>query len=308
MRNYILTSILFFSLLQTKANNPGYLGVLVQDYSGKDLTGVLIKNVFDDGAAKQYGIKENDIILAINGKKISQKSELIKEIETRSWGDLTIIDLVSNNINKKLNVYLGYKGTTRTYSVKKTIEGEIENWKFTDDKTDITVKPDNTPIAISKINEFGIKDIWTIGSKYRLEEVPQYFLDIDDKVACIKRIKEDQAKRNCKINDIIYIKEVSNKIDNQSQGPEELPLVLNDFSVFPNPSNGVFTVKINTTENGKSKFSIFNILGKTIQTNDILDFSGEYSFTYNLSSEPKGAYLLQFKLGDRQITKRILIQ
>lgn len=306
MRKFILLSVLFLLCTIIIAKNPGYLGILVNDYDNTMFKGVLVVNVFDDGAAKQYGLKENDIITSIDGKLIQKKSELVAEINNHSWGDLVTINLIRNQVNKNLQVYLGYKGTTRTYNVKKSILNNTEHWLFTDDNTEILVKPDNTPISISKVSTQGIKEEWIPDNNYILAEVPQYFLDINDKVACIKRIKEDQAKRNCKINDIIYIKDISEKNINTEQATPAEELNIKEFAVFPNPTNGKFTINVQSTDKGALQLTIFDITGKKIQSVSTVDFSGQFTEVFDISHEAKGVYLVQLIIGDKQTSKVVL--
>ena len=76
MRKFLLFGLFLCYLTFLKAGNPGYLGISISDYTSKQLQGVQVVNVFDDGAAKQYGIKENDIITSINGVAVVKKSDL----------------------------------------------------------------------------------------------------------------------------------------------------------------------------------------------------------------------------------------
>ncbi len=305
MRKNIVFVLTFCFLTFIKASNPGYLGIMINDYSANAIQGALVVNIFDDGAAKQYGLKENDIITSINGVVVQKRSDLTNQLAAYNWGDAVSIDYIRNGKNGSTTVYLGYKGTQKTYNVFKKVKPDGEYWNFTDDKTVVLVKEDNTPVSISKTNDNGVVDTWMVGSSYKQEEVPQYFLDIDDKVFCIKRIKEDQARRNCKINDIIYIKELK---DTKQDLPAKIELLPELFSIFPNPSNGQFSVKFSSNEKGTPQLLIFDITGKIVQTDIIQNFTGEFTKSYNLENVAKGAYLIQLKIGDKLTSKKILIQ
>lgn len=306
MRNFVLFLLFFCYVSKSNANNPGYLGISIHNYTNNQIVGVQVVNVFDDGAAKQYGLKENDIITAVNGKKMLKTDDLVNELDLYNWSDLVIIDFLRNGQATSAKVYLGYNGTKRTYNITKSIKNDGEHWLFKDDKTEIVLRSDNSPISISKIDTTGKLDIWIVGTTYKSEEVPQYFLDLDDKVAGIKRVKEDQAKRNCKIKEIVFIKEAKLPQKEQKQLAQN-ELNASDFVVFPNPTKGQFSVHFSTSEKGKIQLQIFDIVGRIVQTENIENFSGEITKQFNLSNEPKGEYLIVLKIGDKQTNKRIFL-
>ena len=306
MRKILFYTLFFCYITNIKASNPGYLGISIHNYENASLVGVLVVNVFDESAAKQYGLKENDIISSINGKKLLKTEDLVNELENYNWGDLVILDYIRNGKSNTMKIYLGYKGTERTYNITKSIKKDGEHWWFKDDQTEIILREDNTPVSISKTDSTGKTDTWIPGTEYKEQEVPQYFLDINDKVAGIKRIKDDQAKRNCKINEIVYIKEAKAPKKEQIQVPST-ELKLDVFSVFPNPTSGPFTVKIIAEENGNTQLTIFDIVGRVVQTEMIQDFSGEITKEFNLKNQPKGEYLIQLKIGEKQVSKRIFL-
>ena len=168
------------------------------------------------------------------------------------------------------------------------------------------MRDDNTPISISKTDSTGKIDTWLVGTTYKNEEVPQYFLDINDKVEGIKRIKEDQAKRNCKTKEIVYIKEAKDPKKEKKQ-LTQTTFNIDVFSVFPNPTSGQFSVKIISEEKGTAQLQIFDIVGRIVQTENIENFSGELTKQFNLTNQPKGEYLIQLKIGEKQTSKRIFL-
>lgn len=71
-----------------------------------------------------------------------------------------------------------------------------------------------------------------------------------------------------------------------------------NFNVFPNPNNGIFS--INTTSNF-DKIEIFNLVGQKIFT-----FNNEDLNYINLSKEPTGIYFVKVSFENSIITKRII--
>jgi hypothetical protein len=83
------------------------------------------------------------------------------------------------------------------------------------------------------------------------------------------------------------------------------------FSIFPNPNNGMFTFAINTavSETKKSQITIYNIIGEVVYQSLI---SNQQS-VIDLSSRPKGVYFIRINSGSsantgKISTKKIIIQ
>lgn len=70
---------------------------------------------------------------------------------------------------------------------------------------------------------------------------------------------------------------------------------------FPNPSSGIFKVKVDSRES--IKLEVYDINGKKLN----------YSYTFNnernidLSKENKGSYMIKFQIGEQEITKWIFV-
>lgn len=86
-------------------------------------------------------------------------------------------------------------------------------------------------------------------------------------------------------------------------------LAIDDFSfydidIYPNPSNGIFTIKSNSSLQGSSNLTLYNTLGQHILTKK-LDFRHEKIIKLNLLSS--GIYYLKLENEQRTITKKIII-
>ena len=81
------------SLIKNGYAASPYIGVGVAVSSAQsesEVSGAVIKKVYDDSPAQQAGIKEGDIITEVNGKKIKNGSELTSYVKTTSKGDKMI--------------------------------------------------------------------------------------------------------------------------------------------------------------------------------------------------------------------------
>ena len=74
------------------------------------------------------------------------------------------------------------------------------------------------------------------------------------------------------------------------------------ISVYPNPSNGVFSVS-NSVNNDNINYTVTNILGSTV-------VSGKFNNSKNvdLSAQSKGIYFITFESNGNKITKKIIIE
>ena len=92
----------------------GWLGVGIQDltpeladyYGLKAQKGVLVTQVFEGDPADKAGIKVNDIILSVDGQKVTTGRELSAMIANTQVGSQTTVDLIRDGKTKSLTVTL----------------------------------------------------------------------------------------------------------------------------------------------------------------------------------------------------------
>ena len=78
----------------------------------------------------------------------------------------------------------------------------------------------------------------------------------------------------------------------------------NGLTIFPNPSNGIFNIVLETKSNSLAKIKIIDIFGKTVWNNERTLLNGINAINVNLS---KGNYILLIEENDRLTTKKIII-
>lgn len=76
-----------------------------------------------------------------------------------------------------------------------------------------------------------------------------------------------------------------------------------EFSVNPNPSNGIFTIELNYNGNEKAFYQIYNLIGEKV----FESFITEKKSVINLSNLTKGIYYLTLKIGQDYKTHKISI-
>lgn len=76
---------------------------------------------------------------------------------------------------------------------------------------------------------------------------------------------------------------------------------------YPNPFNARVNINYSLTESADIKLDIFNILGQHVETLVKQSQSaGNYSVTWNASSNPTGIYFYKLSVGDNSITKKMV--
>jgi subtilisin-like proprotein convertase family protein len=86
----------------------------------------------------------------------------------------------------------------------------------------------------------------------------------------------------------------------------ESDITVNDITVYPNPSSGVFNVEINSLNISDIKISIYNLLGSVVFENNF-DNSFNFNEAIDLSSLESGVYLMKVTIGNKKVTKKIII-
>ena len=80
------------------------------------------------------------------------------------------------------------------------------------------------------------------------------------------------------------------------------------IDVFPNPSNGQFTIDIKTKNNQPVQMRIFNAFGSEVYRENDLVINGATSKLVNLNDLPEGIYYLNLHGDGVNIIKKIVIQ
>jgi hypothetical protein len=82
---------------------------------------------------------------------------------------------------------------------------------------------------------------------------------------------------------------------------------LAEFSLYPNPNKGNFTVKFNSASQNNVGITVHDMRGRIIFDNSY-DNTGLFSQNIQLDNAQSGVYLVTVKNGDRKEVKRIVIE
>lgn len=80
----------------------------------------------------------------------------------------------------------------------------------------------------------------------------------------------------------------------------------NSFSIYPNPNNGEFTIKLKSDATD-IKVEVYDIRGRSI-FDKMYNYNGNFEQTIKLSNVQSGMYLVKVSDGLKQVTKKIVIE
>jgi len=109
-------------LLEKGKVTRGWFGVVIQDideelaksFGLKKTEGVLVAEVSEGSPAEKAGLKQGDIILRLNGKKVNNVGKLRNKIALTSPGTKVDIDVLRENKHKTLKVTIGEQPAGKT--------------------------------------------------------------------------------------------------------------------------------------------------------------------------------------------------
>jgi hypothetical protein len=82
---------------------------------------------------------------------------------------------------------------------------------------------------------------------------------------------------------------------------------IENFNIYPNPSNDIFNISFFSETEQKGIISIYNLLGEEIFVNNILSLIGDNIISLDLKSFEKSLYLLEYKTNDLIFNRMIIL-
>jgi len=81
-----------------------------------------------------------------------------------------------------------------------------------------------------------------------------------------------------------------------------------DFSIYPNPNNGHFTLLLDQSEKVKTAITITDPQGKIVFEEDLGKFSGKFSKQIDLKQFGTGTYIITVEQGNNKNAQKIMVQ
>ena len=77
--------------------------------------------------------------------------------------------------------------------------------------------------------------------------------------------------------------------------------------VYPNPSDGVFSIEVFAEDVRTLKMSVYSRLGTVILTSDPEEFTGEYIKEIDLTGNDIGIYFLQVLVNEEEFFRKLIL-
>jgi len=89
---------------------------------------------------------------------------------------------------------------------------------------------------------------------------------------------------------------------------EEESNIINELTIFPNPTDGLITISFESLQADDFNISILNVLGVVIFEEKLIKFSGLYQKQINLEDYSNSVYLVKIKTDSSEINKKIILK
>ena len=83
---------------------------------------------------------------------------------------------------------------------------------------------------------------------------------------------------------------------------------ISSLEIYPNPSRDVFNVSFTSDSKQSIEIRVVNLIGEVIFTENLEDFEGKYTHSFNLEEYSKGVYLLELDTDNGIVNKKLILQ
>ncbi|MAO72078.1 MAG: hypothetical protein CMD02_06195, partial [Flavobacteriales bacterium] len=83
---------------------------------------------------------------------------------------------------------------------------------------------------------------------------------------------------------------------------------INNLDVYPNPSKELFNVTFTSEVKQNIELRVVNLLGEILFKENLEEYEGEYSTSFNLIEYSKGIYILELDSKNGLLNKKIVLQ
>ena len=80
------------------------------------------------------------------------------------------------------------------------------------------------------------------------------------------------------------------------------------FNLYPNPNSGTFTLKFDTVDTRKTTVELYDVRGRKVNERVFTNTNQRFKETIQFPELSKGLYLLQIRNGNKQTTKKLIIE
>ncbi len=297
-----------------------FLGIYLDDDA--DGQGIYVDGVVSGSGASAAGLKEGDIITAIQGNSITDRSDLRFELNNHEPGDKVTVAYLRNGQTRTTEATLS--GTPSSYTKERDpckvfigvycgghnrqgkgvrASGIIPNTAAS--KTDL--QRGDVILALNDVptnshrelqverdkNSPGDYFTLTVDRDGAIMEIDAQFLECPD-----DEVEEEVIEEQALIEEVEVEQPEIEVVDNT--------LILEDLNAFPNPTYGNFNLRF-SGEAVPTNLIITNIMGKVIYKEDLQNFDGNYNKELNIKNSSPGTHLISIRQGNKMFTTSIIL-
>lgn len=288
--------------------------------------GVPVMKVVKGSAAEKAGLQKGDLVTRVNGTRINNHADIVKQIRASEVGDDMVIEYIRDGRAGQLTAKLGERQNTNTYRY---------NYK--------SYKQERPCVFIGITTSSGHHSGGAKGNKILrvLEGTPavEAGLQRGDRVIALDGVDVNTYKELLTERDkhspgeqvqITYVRDgkiLSSSLTFDSCGEEEeetlfpesepteqAPLInatpqqalaLENFSAFPNPAMDYVTLNFNGDAEALS-LQLIDADGKELYREELPNFDGNYNKNVQLDQVPDGSFLLVVNQGGKVFTRQLV--
>jgi len=94
----------------------------------------------------------------------------------------------------------------------------------------------------------------------------------------------------------------------EKENPLNLQSADENISIYPNPSNGVFTISVTNLEAHRVDLRIMNVIGNEILHETLTRTDGQLSKTIDLNRYAKGLYYVKLEADGYSTVRRVVVK
>ena len=83
---------------------------------------------------------------------------------------------------------------------------------------------------------------------------------------------------------------------------------LTNFKIYPNPFKDLFNIEFTSKIKQNIEIKVVNLVGEIVFKENLENFDGEYTHSFNLSEYSKGIYLLELDTDNGMVNKKLILQ
>jgi len=256
------------NMAKCDAPNKAVLGVQLRDAGGDN--GAAIDQVYEGSGAEKAGLQEGDMIMKIDGKRVSGFESVVELMSDKKVGDKVKVVYLRNGEEHKTTVTLGK--CSPEMCQPKCKAGNMKNFHW---------------------NEQGMNEEQ---KQILREHNSEGAVELEQEAFRLKDLgREISEELNAELKSL----ENRNKVQDES-------LEITYLSGSPNPSQGQLKIKYQGAK-GPMVLQVLDLNGKELYKEDLKEFNGSYDKEINID-HVKGTVILKITQVKKVLSEKIIVE